>query len=347
MKQSIQWTSPSNIAIVKYWGKHGRQLPMNASLSFTLSASKTETLVSWTDGQGDSNCSLNFRFEGKAKPEFEQKIRAFIHSLEPEYSWLKGLHLEIDSKNSFPHSAGIASSASAMSAFALCLMSICEVQTGTILSEEEFLKQASILSRLGSGSAARSVYPLAGLWGQTESFAGSSDQYAVPFAASLHPVFHNLYDYVFLVSKKEKAVSSRAGHQLMENHPYRLGRIAQAKFNMEQLVSILSTGDWDAFAGICEEEALTLHGLMMSSRPGFILLEPDSLNVIHALQQFRKESGVPISYTIDAGPNIHVLFPAHAKEQVDAWIRRTLPEFWNEPRILFDQVGTGPYKTAL
>ncbi len=346
MNNKICWSSPSNIAIIKYWGKHGIQLPMNPSLSFTLSDCKTKTCVEWQENANQKNCSIEFRYDGKPKQEFEDKLRKYILSLEPILPSLKKLHLKIDSVNTFPHSAGIASSASAMSALALCLVSVENQLSNQQLNDAAFFRSASFIARIGSGSAARSLYPLASMWGAFNEIMDSSDEFAIPFEKELHPTFKNVQDCIFLVNQNEKFISSRAGHQLMENHPYRSGRIDQAIKNVSLLIQVLREGHWQLFTSVCEEEALSLHGLMMSSNPGYILLEPESLRILAEIKQFRKETQLPLAFTIDAGPNIHLLYPSEVKSQVHSWIQNQFSEYWNEKKLIFDKIGMGPQQIA-
>src|SRR5688572_25563631 len=112
------WRSPSNIALIKYWGKHGIQLPRNPSLSFTLTACHTDMIVKTTL---DANSpELTVLYGGNETPAFAPKIKSFFTRLDGELPWLKNSAIVIDSVNTFPHAAGIASSASSMSALALC-----------------------------------------------------------------------------------------------------------------------------------------------------------------------------------------------------------------------------------
>lgn len=336
MNTHISWEAPSNIAIVKYWGKRAQQLPINPSFSFTLSNCKTKTSIQWEQRSGQEHLDFEFFYDGQRKPRFEYKLKTFFNHVEILYPAFKSVYLNIDSINSFPHSAGIASSASAMAALALCMMSIENEIKGVVMQQDEFLNKASYLARLGSGSACRSVYPLAAAWGYSKTLAESSDDYAIPMANLLHEEFKTIQDYIFIVSRAEKKVSSTAGHQLMENHPYRDARIQQAHENFNLLVPVLKSGDWTAFTKICETEALSLHGLMMSSNPSYILLEPESIHIINELKLFQQESKLPITYTIDAGPNIHVLFPKRIQEEVDSWIKNSLSTYWEEEQIIFD-----------
>src|SRR5690606_18790582 len=122
MTYRAAWQSPSNIALVKYWGKHGIQLPRNPSLSFTLARCLTKMTV---EVNVDAALpGLTVMYDGWPRPAFEAKILTFFDLIGDRFPWLRGSHVHIDSVNTFPHGAGIASSASAMSALALCLMDI-------------------------------------------------------------------------------------------------------------------------------------------------------------------------------------------------------------------------------
>ena len=313
--------SPSNIAIVKYWGKHGNQLPNNPSISFTLNNCFTETKISYTTC-GDVICriqpTIDFYFEGKENPAFKAKIEKFIKDNEQYFSFLEGLHLKIESHNSFPHSSGIASSASSMSALVMCLLGI------KYKDKDIDLKEASFLSRLASGSAARSVYPTMTLWGKTPSLSDSSDEYAISIADMINPVFKSYHDSILIVSSKEKSVSSRAGHSLMNNHPMAESRYATARKNTEDLLSILKQGDLEGFIKIAEAEANQLHDLMATSTPSYTLKEPNTINIINKVLKFRKDTCLPICYTLDAGPNVHLLYPDFCNDKVKAFIQEEL-----------------------
>src|SRR5687767_4192482 len=193
------WRSPSNIALIKYWGKHGIQLPKNPSLSFTLSACHTDmTLKVSVDSPKPFVTVL---YGGNEAPSFEPKIRKFFSLLHESLPWLKNASVVIDSVNTFPHAAGIASSASAMSALALCLAET-DDQLKSIPSsmDDTWWKRVSEFARLGSGSACRSVFPIAALWGGTAGIKQSSDNYAIPWLDELDPVYHTYQDSILLVN---------------------------------------------------------------------------------------------------------------------------------------------------
>ena len=327
--------SPSNIAIVKYWGKHGNQLPNNPSVSFTLSRCFTETSVTFEYNNSDKY-ELSFLFDGKESPKFQEKIEKYLVENQQYFGFLKGLDLKIESYNSFPHSSGIASSASSMSALVLCLMKIERIVNQDVTPID--LQKASFLSRLASGSAARSVYPVMVLWGATPSVSTSSDEYAVPLADMVAPVFQTYHDSIMIVSNKEKSVSSRVGHSLMNNHPLAEQRYVTARHNTEQLLRVLHDGDVDEFIKIAEAEALQLHEMMATSTPSYRLMEPNTIKIIDLVKRYRLETGTKVCFTLDAGPNVHVLYPDTCEQAVKQFIKDELLQYCHEYKWIDDKV---------
>lgn len=340
----VHWRSPANIAIVKYWGKHGQQLPRNPSLSFTLQNAFTETLIKYKarENQSKEAVVFNFIFEQQARPEFEPKLRTFFEQVLPIFPFLNQLELEIHSANSFPHSAGIASSASAMSALALCLCSIEHLFFHTLENDEAFDRKASYVARLGSGSACRSIYPIAALWGKTGQVDGSSDEYAIPMAKQLHPIFQNFHDDILLVHSGSKEVSSRTGHASMNQHPFAERRYEHAKQQLHFLLRALQQGDVETFGKIAEAEALQLHAMMMTSNPPYLLLHPNTLKIIEKVQHFRKNTKLPLFFSLDAGPNPHLLYPESEMHAIRPFIEKELVPLCEDGRWLADWVGEGP-----
>lgn len=340
----VIFSCPSNIALVKYWGKRPVQIPENASLSFTLSECKTITSVSFQKKEiEDANLSFSFLFEGKPKPSFEPKIESFFQRIAPYFAFLKQYHFIIESNNTFPHSSGIASSASGMSALARCFVAI-EQQLGGKLNKKEQLQKASFLARLGSGSACRSLEGPITIWGKHPKIAGTSNEYAVPLSSPVHAVFQNYQDTVLLIDKGEKQVSSTVGHNLMHGHPFAEARFQQANYNLKKLTEVLASGDVEAFIQIVESEALTLHAMMMTSQPYFILMKANTLRVIEQLWDFRKQTGIPVCFTLDAGANVHVLYPEKYKVAVLKFIKENLAKFCQNEQYICDNVGNGAIK---
>ncbi|MGB0429672.1 MAG: diphosphomevalonate decarboxylase [Bacteroidia bacterium] len=341
---SVAWKSPSNIAIVKYWGKHGNQIPSNPSLSFTLSESFTKTAIDFDVDSKRQALELDFKFEGKAAPNFETKIRSYFNKNEADFPYLNHLKLSIASENSFPHSAGIASSASSMSALALCMVSIESRMFGGFADKKQFRTRASHLARLGSGSASRSVYGGLVCWGQSESVFESSDYFAVPVNEDVDDVFTTFQDAILIVDSGQKSVSSTAGHKLMEGHPYGEMRYFTAREHIEQLKGIMQSGDVKAFGKILENEALTLHGLMMNSDPSFILMKPNTLKIIELVREIRETENMPWYFTLDAGPNVHLMYPLEEAKRAEKFIKEALMPYTENNHVIFDKVGKGPEK---
>lgn len=331
---------PSNIAIIKYWGKHGVQLPRNPSISFTLNNAYTETTLTYhIKEKPDTQIDLEFFFEGIKNEAFRTKQLKFLNTLLPIFPFLTQLHLKIESHNSFPHSAGIASSASSMAALASCLCALeSQLLKTNTEGSSEFLKKASYIARLGSGSACRSVYPIMAVWGQCKDVEGSSDEYAVPFGNEIDPVFKTFHDDILIASRGEKSVSSRMGHGLMDNNPFAEPRYAQARLRMTEVIEALKTGDVERFGQICEDEAMTLHAVMMTNSPWFTLLKPNTLRMIEILRGYREATKVPVYFSLDAGPNLHMLYPHAYEQDVKTLITNELKQYCENEQVIFDTV---------
>jgi len=333
-----KWKCPSNIALVKYWGKRDFQKPMNPSLSFVLQNAFTETSVE-LHKEGDQK--VEFYFEGVVSP-FGDRIEKYLNHVSGQFPWVNKYHFRIFSRNSFPHSAGIASSASSFGALALYLIELDFVHSGKETNCSEFWQKASELARMGSGSACRSVYPGFSIWGQTPLFESCSDDHAIPLSDGVHPVFSGLRDAILMVDSGTKEVSSSIGHGLMDEHHYQRSRIAQAHENINELYLALITGDQEKFIDVVENEALSLHAMMMTSNPSFLLLKPNSLELINRIRRFREKSQIPVCFTIDAGPNIHLLYFQENEQDVKAFIERELLSFCENGKWIDDRIGTGP-----
>lgn len=346
MQNIVRWQSPSNIAIVKYWGKYGRQYPRNTSLSLTLSKSVSRTQLSFSPKtKSTKEVLLNFIFEGKENEKFRSKAVRFLSSISDLFPFLLDYEFFVESSNTFPHSSGIASSASGMSALALCLLDAKSmIETGNRHEiNDHFLQQASFLARLGSGSACRSVYPYMSLWGQHDNIVNSSQDCGIPWR-DIDPIFKTFHDDILIVSKSEKSVSSTAGHNLMEGNVYANSRYQQAQDRIIELTSYIRSGEVHAFGKLAEDEALTLHALMMCSNPSYILMEPGSLDIIQKVRNYRKDTGLPVYFSLDAGPNIHLLYPDEVKGKINDFIKSELLVHCENQTIIEDMVGLGPVR---
>ena len=336
---AVRSTAPSNIALVKYWGKKPHQIPANPSISFTLNNAKTTTTLNY-QRKSSKGFSFEVFLEGKLKEDFKPKIQQFFKRILAYTPYLETFHFVIQTSNTFPHSSGIASSASGMSALAFCLMQL-ESALYKGLEADHIKRKASFLARLGSGSACRSIEGGLVVWGQHQSIQGSSDLYGCQFPMEVHTIFKDYQDAILLVDKAEKQVSSSVGHDLMHGHPFAKQRFTQANAHMQALIPILKNGDLPGFIKIVESEALTLHAMMMCSDPYFVLMKPETLKLINAIWEFRKTAQIPVCFTLDAGANIHVLYPRQYAKAVNNFIETKLANFCQNRHYLLDAVGTG------
>ena len=346
-KGTFSWSAPSNIALVKYWGKKAEQIPANPSISFTLKNCKTITQLSFSKldistalDETSLNFSFDLLFEGKPKEDFKPKIQKFFERIEIYCPFLKEYHFIINTQNTFPHSSGIASSASGMAALAVNLMSL-EKNLNPEMTDAYFYKKASFLARLGSGSACRSIKGEVVCWGNHTEIEGSSDLFGVEFPSTIHENFKNYQDTILLVDKGEKQVSSTVGHNLMHHHPFAEQRFEQAYQNLSLLKKILETGNIEEFIKIVESEALTLHAMMMTSMPYFILMKPNTLEIINKIWKFRSESNIPVCFTLDAGANVHVLYPENVRVETLQFIKDELVGYCQNGQYICDEIGNG------
>lgn len=317
--QAVSAVCPSNIALIKYWGKYANQIPANPSISYTLNHCHTKTTMEFVV---DENFSVQTFLAGKEEVKFAEKIEKYFHNIEKYLPWiLKGKYV-IKTENTFPHSSGIASSASGFGAITTCLMELDKIFTQTEID----VKKTSFLARLGSGSACRSLYNGLVVWGETPEVEGSSDLYAIKYPdAEIHAVFKDFNDWVLLIHEGQKTVSSTVGHGLMNTNPYAERRFQEARENFVPLKEILKLGDMERFITLVEHEALTLHAMMMMSEPAFILMKTGTMEVINKLWKFREETGLPLFFTLDAGANVHLLFPNNGSEnKIKTFIEKEL-----------------------
>lgn len=340
---SVRWRCPSNIALVKYWGKHGRQLPRNASVSFTLDSAATDTTLHYArrSRNPDGSVQVTLQLDGEDRPDFAKRTAEYFTSLLKIYPFLEQLEFRIETSNSFPHSAGIASSASGMGALACCLVSLEESLFERLPDEATRRKKMSYLARLGSGSASRSIYPRAAAWGKLSELEGSSDEFAVAVGDRLHDSFVGFHDDILLIHAGEKSVSSSAGHGLMDLSPYAEVRYRQANLHCTEMLTVLKNGDLERFGQILEVEAMTLHALMMASQPPYLLLEPNTISAIRKVQAYRSDTQHPLYFTLDAGPNLHLLYPHSIANDVRTFVRSELLPLTANGRYIADRMGQG------
>lgn len=340
--QSVTYRCPSNIALVKYWGKKegGVQLPANPSISWTLNDLFAETTV-FASPKKEENQKVEFFLDGKPKPSFEPKIHTFLQRISSIVPVVSQWDLRIESKNTFPHGAGIASSAAGFGALALCMVDLeGDLQPGST----EFYQKVSICARLGSGSACRSMFEGAGIWGELDSIPGSSDEYAISFPFEIHSRLKNWKDAVLIVDDGEKKVSSTQGHDLLKSHAYAHARFEQASKNLTELSEVLQNGNVERFVELVESEALQLHAMMMSSIPYYLLIRPNTLAIIEKIWAKREEVHWEMAFTLDAGANVHLLYNSEQEDDIMNFIDAELLPYCKNQLYLCSAIGGGPLK---
>jgi len=290
--------SSPNIAFIKYWGDLDPclRVPVNGSLSMNLEGLNTRTTVTFDAALAGDRLIL----DGAPAPAAAlERVTALLDRVRE----LAGtsLHASVESANNFPMGAGIASSASAFAALSLAASSA----LGLELSEKEL----SRLARSGSGSACRSIPA-----GFVEWQAGTSDEDS--YAFSIAPPSHwDLVDLVAVVSQAHKPVGSTEGHALAASSPIQAARVADAPRRLEICRAAICERNFPAFAEVVEQDCNLMHAVMMTSSQRLLYWQPATVAVMRAVQSWRSQ-GLEVCYTIDAGPNVHVLCLLPAAGQI-------------------------------
>ena len=305
----------SNIAFIKYWGNRDEilRLPANGSISMNLAGLETRTSVTFTDLRQADSLSLNGRpITGMAL----QRVSAFLDLIRQ----MAGISApaEVTSESNFPTGAGIASSAAAFAALALAATQA----TGIQLDEAGL----SRLARRGSGSACRSI---PGGFVEWQMGTGDADSFAISIAPPGH---WPLVDCIAIVSSDPKSTGSTEGQALAGTSPLQAIRVSSAPRRLELCRNAILQRDFAAFADIVELDSNMLHAVMMTSDPALFYWKPATLTVMQAVRAARAK-GMPVCYTIDAGPNVHVITEAVQADGV-ADLLRELPGV-NEVRIAY------------
>jgi diphosphomevalonate decarboxylase len=287
-----------NIAFIKYWGNRDQDLriPVNGSLSMNLKELETRTRVSFDPSLAGDQLILNgISEEGAAL----QRVSIMLNRIRNMVEF--NVYANVESENNFPAGAGIASSASAFAALSCAASSA----AGLCLSEREL----SRLARTGSGSASRSIPE-----GFVEWQAGTDHDSSYAFSIA-DADYWDLTDLIVLISKEHKETGSSLGHTLADKSPIQGARVEDANRRLEICRKALLERDFPVFADIVEQDCNLMHAVMMTSDPPLYYWLPGTLEVMRAVQIWRRQ-GLPVCYTIDAGPNVHLICPAAEAERV-------------------------------
>ncbi len=297
-----QWLAqaPANIALIKYMGKKdsATNLPANPSLSFTLNHLQSNVSLESHPGKQDF-------WEPLEIPGIDH----FVLSPEAQHRFLKHLNFikqqlgytgcfTVRSNNNFPISTGLASSASSFAALTRCaVQAICELTQ----QAQPNVETLASLSRHGSGSSCRSFFSPWAIW-ETET------------ATEIDLPYTDLFHEVILVSHDIKAISSAKAHQLVQTSPLYATRPERAKLNLSELIDAMQARNWANMYYVCWREFQDMHALFTSCEQPFTYMTPQTLELLDQLQAaWQRNQDGPI-ITMDAGPNIHLLYRPDQKE---------------------------------
>lgn len=296
-----------NIALVKYWGKRDEALilPYQSSLSLTLAPLAITTTVELGVAGADS-VSINGDF---AKGKQRDRVVAVIDRLRAKNASLGSVRVE--SKGDFPVSAGLASSAAAFAALAVAARKAAGLPSDT--------REASILARLGSGSACRSIQGGVCVWNRGERADGSDSFASQAFKADHWP---ELRMTVAIVSRDEKEVSSRDGmRHTVETSPYYSAWVSDAEAEVKNALTAIGAREFEALGAMAERNAWRMHATAFAASPPINYMLPSTLRIVEGLRQLRAD-GVAAYFTLDAGPNPVVLHLAKHESQVREWLAK-------------------------
>ena len=293
--------APANIAFIKYWGQKdaGSCIPYTSSISMTLDTCLSTSEVKHIDG-GDTD-SMEVEYYQKKPQIITPKAHTKSHYMLEQIQRIRNLsnkqsYVHIMTKNTFPESCGIASSASS---FAAATLALCKA-----FDLDEYVNDRTKLSKLirvgGSGSAVRSSF---GGFVEFTLTDPQEDSCATQIADKSH---WDLCDIICVVDKGQKKVSSTAGHRLAETSPYFQTRIQEMQARIELCKQAILDKDFSLLGRCIEEDSVSMHMIMMTSKPSLWYWTPQTLAVIQCVQHLREE-GLECYHTIDAGANVHVI----------------------------------------
>ncbi len=332
MSKTFEATAASNIAFLKYWGKRDghSQWPANDSFSMTLSSLCSQTRACRTAADDH-----RFVFEGKICTREDKRFtKTFKHLDYLSQSLGYQGSLEISSSNNFPTGAGIASSASGLAALTLAsLAAWLNTNDWNELAERGLSRsRLANLARMGSGSAGRSLFGGYVLWRAGET---PESQVIEPYRDANHWA---LGDSVVLFSTQEKALGSTEAHAHAWTSPLFRPRLAGLPARLKAMQMALAQRDWEQLGPLLETEALEMHAVIMTAQPSHNYLNQAALDFLVELREARARGEHAAYFTIDAGPNIHVLYPMTEAARTRAWLASRMAP----GAVLHDQVGEGP-----
>lgn len=293
----------TNIALIKYWGKRNETLilPTNNSLSITLDGFYTETTVAFKDGLTRDHFSLDEQVISGVQYD---RVTAFL-DLVRDYAGRRNLYANVSSINKVPTAAGFASSASGFAALAAA--------STRALGLSPTDQDLSRLTRLGSGSACRSIYGGFAEWEMGKELDGT-DSYAIPIASA---DYWDVRVAAVVLNASMKKVSSREGmKRTVDTSPFFAGWVESNPVDLRQIKDGIRDRDFQKVGQVAESNCLKMHATTLGANPPFTYWHDTTLTVMQAVQTMRT-NGTPAFFTIDAGPNVKVLYLPEDEKNVE------------------------------
>ncbi|MCX6123347.1 MAG: diphosphomevalonate decarboxylase [Proteobacteria bacterium] len=325
-------TAPSNIALQKYWGKRNleQQWPANDSLSMTLTKALTMTTAKRTNGSHDV-----FYFQGLTlRSDLDQQHKVFRHIQRLREELGVSGFLEIHSRNTFPADCGIASSASGFAALTLSvvasLLNCGDWEALALLGVSR--ERMAHWARQGSGSAGRSLFG-----GFVHWAAGTEPENQT--ITEIYPQNHwALTDIIVVLSKAKKSMSSSSAHLAAWSSPLFAIRLAGLPERFQQMLDAIHQKNINLLGQLIESDCLEMHGVAMTGNPAAVFFEQETIEFIAAVRRERASQNLPVWFTIDAGPNPHLICETHRQDDVIEFINRN----WPNAELIIDAIGVGP-----
>lgn len=296
--------APSNIAFIKYWGKKDEnlRLPANGSISMNLDNMTTATTVEFSPEFANDRVFIN---ETEAGEEKKKRVVAQLDRIRNQAGIF--LKAKIVSRNNFPISSGLSSSASGFAALTLAAADALGLDLDT--------KKLSILSRFASGSAARSIPD-----GFVEWFEGndSDSSYAESIFA---PDFWDIQDIVVVVGSGEKKTATTEGQRYAATSPFFEIRLKHLDDKITKIKKFISERDFTSFGELIEAEALEFHSIIITSTPGLIYWLPETLHIMHTARNLRQD-GIPVYFTINTGHDVHLICRKKDTQKIKGYLEK-------------------------
>jgi len=326
----VKVKSPANIALVKYWGMKDAELflPLNAHLSMNLSGCYTITEAELIDGDEDIIEVEFYKQSAKRLSADSIKVKNLLDQIDRIRELAKSSkRVKIHTVNNFPGDAGIASSASGFSALTAALLIVYGLRD-KFEDKEEFSRQIRLC---GSGSATRSAYD-----GFAEFVIGEGHQenYAKQVVDHNH---WDLVDIVAIVDSDKKKISSSKGHSIADSSPFLKARVSEIPARMDRVKQAILNKDIRALGIEIEKDSTSLHVVMMTSTPPAFYWNPGSLSIMKDIMKWREEEDLQAYFTLDAGPNVHVICEKKDAEEVTSRLMKNKYVQWT----IYNEVTVG------